>query len=149
MSWEPVGREDLDLPPHDDIGTLPLDDVVESLEFIFDESTWAKPIYTSGPTHGEGSGAFQGAALAPDGRVILAPRDSSNVGIFDPADDSYTSGPTHGEGSGAFIGAALAPQGRVIFVPYNSDNIGVFDGFAQTRNPRNTALHPLINGGGI
>ncbi len=37
--------------------------------------------YFSGPTHGEGGDAFSGAALAPDGRVILAPFDSSNVGI--------------------------------------------------------------------
>jgi hypothetical protein len=37
--------------------------------------------YFSGPAHGEGGGAFFGATLAPDGRVVFAPRDSSNVGI--------------------------------------------------------------------
>jgi len=83
--------------------------------------------YFSGPAHGEGSDAFMGATLAPDGRVIFAPRDSSNVGIFNPNDDSYTSGPAHGEGSGAFIGATLAPDGRVIFAPTNSSNVGIFN----------------------
>ena len=37
--------------------------------------------YFSGPAHGEGINAFFGATLAPDGRVIFAPRASSNVGI--------------------------------------------------------------------
>jgi len=37
--------------------------------------------YVSGPAHGEGADAFRGATLAPDGRVIFAPYDSSNVGI--------------------------------------------------------------------
>lgn len=37
--------------------------------------------YFSGPSHGEGGGAFQGATLSPDGRVIFAPRNSSSVGI--------------------------------------------------------------------
>jgi len=64
----------------------------------------AKPIptptaYLSGPAHGEGGDAFIGATLAPDGRVVFAPFDSDNVGIFDPSNDSYISGPAHGEGS--------------------------------------------------
>jgi len=96
----------------------------------FFDNTIAAPTptaYLSGPTHGEGAAAFQGATLAPDGRVIFAPFGSSNVGIFDPATDSYTSGPTHGEGGGAFIGATLSPDGRVIFAPRNSSNVGIFD----------------------
>jgi len=83
--------------------------------------------YFSGPAHGEGSSAFHGATLAPDGRVIFAPYNSSNVGIFDPNDGTYTSGPAHGEGSSAFRGATLAPDGRVIFAPYDSSNVGIFD----------------------
>jgi len=115
------------LPPYDDIGTVAVGDVTDALQNLFSEPGWADPLYRSGPAHGEGGGAFQGAALAPDGRVILAPRNSSNVGIFDPADDTYTSGPAHGEGGGAFVGAALAPDGRVIFAPYDSSNVGIFD----------------------
>jgi hypothetical protein len=68
---------------------------------------------------------FIGATLAPDGRVIFAPFDSVNVGIFDPATDTYTSGPAHGEGSNAFRGATLAPDGRVIFAPRDSSNVGI------------------------
>ncbi|MFT8038250.1 hypothetical protein ACMYM1_23600, partial [Salmonella enterica subsp. enterica serovar Enteritidis] len=54
-------------------------------------------------------------------------RDSSNVGIFDPSDNSYTSGPAHGEGLNAFRGAALAPDGRIILAPRDSSNVGIFD----------------------
>ena len=85
------------LPPYDDIGTVAVGDVTDALQNLFSERGWADPLYRSGPAHGEDAGAFQGAALAPDGRVILAPSDSSNVGIFDPADDTYTSGPAHGD----------------------------------------------------
>ena len=81
--------------------------------------------YFAGPAHGEGGNAFIGATLSPDGRVIFAPTDSSNVGIFDPATDSYTSGPAHGEGGAAFRGATLSPDGRVIFVPFGSSNVGI------------------------
>ena len=81
--------------------------------------------YFSAPAHGEGSSAFIGATLAPDGRVIFAPNSSSNVGIFDPSDDTYTSGPAHGEGGGAFVGATLSPDGRVIFAPNSSSNVGI------------------------
>jgi len=83
----------------------------------------------SGPTHGEGADAFIGAALAPDGQVILAPNDSSNVGVVDVSGGSisYQSGPTHGEGGGAFRGAALAPDGQVILAPFDSSNVGVVD----------------------
>jgi len=37
--------------------------------------------YLSGPAHAEGSSAFQGATVLPDGRAVFAPFDSSNVGI--------------------------------------------------------------------
>jgi hypothetical protein len=91
------------------------------------ESIPTPTAYFSGPAHGEGGVAFRGATLAPDGRVIFAPSDSSNVGIFDPSNDSYVSGPAHGEGGGAFIGATLAPDGRVVFAPSDSSNVGIFD----------------------
>ena len=100
-------------------------DTTHQNKFVGAFGTATPTAYFSGPTHGEGETAFFGATLAPDGRVIFSPRDSSNVGIFDPSDDSYTSGPTHGEGEGAFQGATLAPGGRVIFVPFDSSNVGI------------------------
>ncbi len=83
--------------------------------------------YQSGPAHGEGGDAFQGAAVAPSGQVILAPRDSSNVGVVDVSGGSvtYSSGPAHGEGGGAFVGATVAPSGQVILAPGGSSNVGV------------------------
>ncbi|HMA77590.1 MAG TPA: hypothetical protein VKP88_00425 [Candidatus Paceibacterota bacterium] len=97
---------------------------VES-KLIRDNPVPTPTCYFSGPAHGEGDIAFSRAALAPDGRIILAPLNSSNVGIFNPSDNSYTSGPAHGEGGNAFIGAALAPDGRVILAPYGSNNVGI------------------------
>ena len=115
------------LPELQNINSTTNGETISALGDIFDTVGWGMNRYNSGPSHGEGTDAFIGAALAPDGRVIFAPHDSSNVGIFDPSDNSYTSGPSHGEGAGAFQGAALAPDGRVIFAPYNSSNVGIFD----------------------
>jgi len=39
--------------------------------------------YTRGPAHGEGDGAFLGAALAPNGKIVLVPRNSDYVWIYD------------------------------------------------------------------
>ena len=94
-----------------------------------------QPAYTSGPAHGEGGNAFFGAAPLPDGRVVLAPFDSSNVGLFDPSDDSYTSGPAHGEGAGAFFGAAPLPDGRVVLAPYDSSNVGLSSPYTVAQWP--------------
>jgi len=113
------------------IGALEADDsITDPSGYTHDKLTRTLGIptptaYFSGPAHGEGASAFRGATLAPDGRVVFAPYDSSNVGIFDPSDDSYTSGPAHGEGSFAFIGATLAPDGRVVFAPTDSSNVGI------------------------
>ena len=100
--------------------------------------------YTSGPAHGEGSSAFIGACLAPNGKVILAPCGSSNIGIYDPVANTYTSGPTHGEGSDAFMGACLAPNGKVIFAPRSSSNVGIYDGLFGSI-ATSTLLHPFLN----
>jgi len=81
--------------------------------------------YLSGPSHGEGGGALQGATVLPDGRAVFAPFDSSNVGLFDPSTNSYTSGPSHGEGGGAFTGATVLPDGRAVFAPFDSSNVGI------------------------
>ena len=104
------------LPPHDTVGDDPRR-VRDALGALFDEPAWAGPRYTAGPSHGEGSGAFMGAALASTGEVVFAPYQSDNVGVYDPATDTYTAGPSHGEGFDAFAGAALAPTGKVVFAP--------------------------------
>jgi len=84
-------------------------------------------IYASGPAHEEGGIAFRGAARGDDERIIFAPANSENIGIFNPSDDSYMSAATHGQGDYAFRGAARANDGRIIFAPSNSPYVGIFD----------------------
>jgi len=122
------------------VGVLP-SDFVDDPAFPAAEKT-ANPtissvdysVYTSGPSHGEGGFAFRRAARASDGRVIFAPFDSANVGIFNPSTDSYTSGPSHGEGGFAFQGAAQPDGGRVIFAPRDSNNVGISGAFTFTKD---------------
>jgi len=134
--WEYGGAVDLGGNDLTSVGTATVN-ALEADDSITDPSGYAHDkltrtlgiptptAYFSGPTHGEGGVAFRGTTLAPDGRVVFAPYNSSNVGLFDPSDGSYTSGPAHGEGSGAFFGATLAPDGRVVFAPNNSLNVGI------------------------
>ncbi len=40
--------------------------------------------YTDGPAHGKGTNAFYGSTLMPNGKVMLTPLSSANIGIYDP-----------------------------------------------------------------
>jgi hypothetical protein len=83
--------------------------------------------YTDGPTHGRGTNAFIGSTMMPNGKVMLTPHNSLNIGIYDPINDTYTDGPTHGKGNLAFYGSTMMPNGKVMLVPRNSANIGIYD----------------------
>jgi hypothetical protein len=65
---------------------------------------------------------------------MLTPRNSANIGIYDPIANTYTDGPAHGKGgsSGVFFGSALMPNGKVMLTPYASANIGIYDPIANT-----------------
>ena len=83
---------------------------------------------------------FHGAALARDGRVILAPHQANCVGIYNP-NPATGSSPFSCEDissvtsiSGKFQGAVTAPDGKIIFAPYQADCVGVFDP-AATSSP--------------
>jgi hypothetical protein len=89
--------------------------------------------YVDGPLHGKGATAFAGGILTLDGKVILIPRNSVNIGIYDPVANTYTNGPAHGKGTSAFGGGAtLAPNGKIILDSLNSTTIGIYDPVANT-----------------
>jgi hypothetical protein len=81
--------------------------------------------YTQRPAHGEGAGAFAGAALLPSGKVALVPNRSIYAGIYDPAAGTYTRGPAASEAVISYIGAALLPSGKVVLVSRDSGYIGI------------------------
>jgi hypothetical protein len=83
--------------------------------------------YTNGPAHGKGSGAFYGCTLMPNGKVMLVPFNSPNIGIYDPIKNTYANGPTHGRGGAAFCGSTLMPNGKVMLTPNFSATIGIYD----------------------
>jgi len=90
------------------------------------------PVYQNGPAHGQGTSAFEGCVLLTDGRVLLVPSHSANIGIYDPTANTYTNGPAHGQGTGAFAGGCLLPNGKVILAPSDSANIGIYDPSTNT-----------------
>ena len=109
--------------------------------------TFAEPnaviTYSNGPAHGRGSLAFAGGVVTPDGRVVLVPRNSTVIGIYDPATGEYSNGPAHGRGSNAFFGGVVIPDGRVVLVPYTSSVIGTLSAGASV--PMDACLSPLFN----
>jgi hypothetical protein len=89
-------------------------------DFTISDTWWYEyqtNTYSNGASHGRGGGAFHGAVLAPNGKIILVPYQSANIGIYDPITDTYSSGVTHGRGTSAFKGGILAPNGKMILVP--------------------------------
>lgn len=55
------------------------------------------------------SGArYSGGALAPDGKVILAPLQLATIGIYDPNKNAIASGPSINENANKFGGAVAA-----------------------------------------
>ena len=134
-------------PKYSDIGSATQEQLLKALEYHFSEVSLADPLYIAGPTHGQGANAFAGAALAPNGKIIFAPHDSENVGIYDPVANTYTAGPVHSQGAAAFAGAALAPNGKIIFAPYSSANVGVYEYYIEVN--RNIALYQNLFDGGI
>ena len=88
--------------------------------------------YTDGPAHGKGTSAFNGSTLMPNGKVMLTPSSSPNIGIYDPVTNTYTDGPAHGKSSEAFSGGTLMPNGQVMLTPDRSVNIGIYDPATDT-----------------
>jgi hypothetical protein len=87
-------------------------------------ASWAT--YADGPAHGEGTVAFAGGVLIPDGQVVLVPT-GTEIGLYNPATGNYTAGPTHGEAGIGFTGGVLLPDGNVVLVPFNSANVGIYN----------------------
>ena len=124
--------------------------IINQIANNFTETWWLKDYdgsYNDGPAHGKPNFPFVGGVLAPNGKVILVPHVSDNIGIYDPnigLDGSYNDGPLHGEGFEAFAGGVLAPNGKVILVPFNSDDIGIYGGDYPLKN-ENDVLSPYFN----
>ena len=115
------------IPIFSEIAAARADECLNRMRQEFGHELWADPYYDSGDAHGEGANAFMGGILAPNGKIILVPCGSANVGIYDPDTDIYTSGDAHGEGGSAFVGGILAPNGKIILIPRASDNVGIYD----------------------
>ena len=77
--------------------------------------------------HGCGSLAFSGGVLLPTGNVVFVPKNSSNVGMFDPVAQTYSNLVSVGATAGKYSGGTLLPDGRVIMAQYNASNVGILN----------------------
>jgi len=70
------------LPQISQINSTNSERITASMDEIFSQAVFGNNTYTNGTAHAQGNDGFRGAALAPNGKVIFAPRDSANVGIY-------------------------------------------------------------------
>ena len=91
-------------------------------------STSLAPIYSNVVIPGPVA-TKRGGILLPDGRLVLSPSGSSNIGIFNPVDLSLSliDFPASSGTSQMYGVGVLAPNGSVVFPPFNSSNAGVFN----------------------
>jgi hypothetical protein len=90
-------------------------------------------VFTPGPIHGEGDNAFTGGSILSNGTVVMAPWDSSNVGLYIPSTETYFQGPSRIDlNAGAFIDAVTLQNDTVILIPNNSPHIGIYEPITNT-----------------
>jgi hypothetical protein len=70
------------LPPLEKINQANTNKTISTLSSIFSFQVFGEDTYTNGSTHGQGDNAFFGGVLAPNGKVILVPFNSDNIGIY-------------------------------------------------------------------
>merc|ERR1712085_8371 len=92
-----------------------------------------------------GNTMFGGAAVAPNGLVVFAPRNADGVGLFDASAKTFelVSISAQITSNDKFAGAAVAPNGLVVFAPYGADGVGVHQ--ATTTPTTTTSAFELFN----
>jgi hypothetical protein len=90
-----------------------------------------------------GGTAFQGGCLLPSGRILFAPLNSSNIGLYDPYTLTYSNSTPVGGLASSFVGCSLIRDGRVVFAPNASANVGVVS--TLTIPPPEFVMSPFFN----
>ena len=118
-------------------------DIINSINSIFSSSFFYhsywwynfQDTYYNGYNYGSSSDEkFIGGILAPNGKIIFVPYNSSTIGIYDPITNSYSEKDHETNGNYLFSGGVLAPNGKIIFVPLSSSTIGIYDPITNTYN---------------
>lgn len=119
------------------------------------------PNVTSGRISGKWSGEVfdgSGGVMLPDGRVLLVPNLSEQLGLYDPATNTFTVGPdvpTSWSGSGwynNYAGGVLLPNGQVVLVPRSAQCIVIYDpakNAIQARQVSGDSVQPNKFAGGV
>jgi hypothetical protein len=96
-------------------------------------------------------GAYRGAVVAPDGRIIFVPSGTSNVGSYNPSTLAFSNAtPTAasvGGSNGGYSGGTLMPDGRILFFPYTATNFGIFNPITNTVTTLSASTTAIPGGG--
>jgi hypothetical protein len=94
--------------------------------------------------------SFFGGVCLPTGRILFAPYNTTNPGIYNPLQDQYSdmtvsvSIPAQ-----AYHGGVLLPSGKIVFIPYNSPSISIYVNESTTMTDMYThgVAAPAFSGG--
>ena len=89
--------------------------------------TYAYSNIQVGASAAGGTQRFQGGVLSATGNVIMVPRDSANIGVFNPVTLAMTNVAVYGGNGDLFGAGVLLPNGNVVMAPLNGSNIGMFN----------------------
>jgi hypothetical protein len=82
--------------------------------------------------HSLSSIAFAGSVAIPDGRIVLVPRDSTAIKIYNPSTNSVETSSLTMAGNQAYSGSVLLPDGRVFFAPYKATTALIYNPVTDT-----------------
>ena len=76
-----------------------------------------------------GQSDYMGGAYLSDGRVVFAPSNASNVGVFAPRSSLFSAVTPQGlpADPAKFSGAIAVPSGNVVFIPASLSNVGMYN----------------------
>jgi hypothetical protein len=86
-------------------------------------------VYSNVVNGPQGVPSYRGSAYLADGRVVFAPWEASNIGVYSPALSTFSAIVPEGfpSGSSKFSGAVAVPSGNVVFVPSGEANVGMWN----------------------
>jgi streptogramin lyase len=93
---------------------------------------------------GESDSGFDGAVLAPNGKIYPIPRSSTIGVVLDPDNFSFT---TFGSfaGSIAHIGGVVSPNGKIYCFPYNATSPAILSFLNNNNWNLNVCTNPFFN----
>jgi len=143
-----VGSSGMIVAPNGRLIAVPPCDALQTIGFYIDPSanggTLAVTFAMRNFAPGGSDSGFDGAVLAPNGKIYPIPRSSTVGVVLDPDNFSFT---TFGSfaGSIAHIGGVVSPNGKIYCFPFNATSPAILSFLNNNNWNINVATNPFFN----